>query len=529
MRRLSLTLLLASLAALAPPAASAVAQVAHFPPTDDLELVLRYIVEDGETEAIALGVVDPDGATRVVTWSTAGPDAGSVGPGSVFALGELTMPFTATLLATMVARGEVAPDDPVAKYLPEGVTVPALGGQEITLEHLAMHRSGLPAEPPGAYDDFTVDDLYAFLDRYELDWVPGRRAEFSTLGYGLLGHALARAAGMPFPALLRERILDPLGMARTGYGADPELAAWMVRGHEGGDVVAPTSVTDALQGGSGLWSSAADMVAFVAANAQLPDTELGRAMKRAQEVRTPYDPQGEGWGWSWRTYTTARQQLLVSHGGRAAGFTALVSFDPAEGIGTVVLAGSGDFNDWAARDLLYFATTANERARVAPEVLQQYVGAYGGPGDRYRATRNRGSVFIRLEEAGHLTYQPAGRIRTPLFPTSDSTFYMVRAPLTVSFSRVDDAMRMRVVTDAREPAAGGEAGSESGTRPGASGRTWTSWRVAEDTPPPTVVAGNEAPWSAWRIGTWILIGLVGAIALILVLRPAWPRRVRRRV
>lgn len=420
------------------------------------------------------------------------------------------MTFTATLLADMAARGELSVDDPVAEYLPDSVRVPSMSGYEMTIEHLATHRSGLPAEPPDAYGDFTLDDLYAFLGSYELDSVPGRDHEFSVLGYGLLGHVLSRAARMPFEALLRERVLEPLGMDRTGYATDGEAAEWMVRGHADGDVVAFTTVMEALQGGTGLRSTADDMAAFLAANAGAPEAPLEAAMRVTHEVRTPYDPEGEGYGWSWRTYAAGRQRLLVTHGGRTPGFTALLSVDPARGIGTVLLASAGDFNDWAARDLLYFrGPPPGETVEADPELLARYVGAYGPRGGRYRASPNRGSIFIRLEEGGRLSYQPDGRIRTPLFPMSDSTFYMVRAPLTVAFDRFGDDVEMTVTTDGRQPA--GE------------GRTWRSWRIDTETPSPQVAAGNASPWSAWRAGRWILVGALGVAALVFILRPVWSR------
>ena len=460
----------------------------HFPPTEQLELMLRYWVQDGETPGIALAVLEPDGTTRVATYG-AGPTGGPVTPETRFPIGEVTMTLTATLLAEMVARGEVSLDDPVAMYMPEGVKVPSLSGYQITLEHLASHRSGLPAEPPAPYDDFDLEALYAFLAEYELDWVPGRARETSVIGYGLLGHVLAGAAGQPFERLLRGRVLEPLGMTDPGYGGD---------------------VGPGLRGGTGLWSSAADLAAFLAANAGPAESALEQAARATQEVRGSFDPEGEGYGFSWRTMARLGQPLLVTHGGRTPGGSALVTFAPDSAIGTAVLAAASDFNDWAARDLLYFASPPRETVHVEPEVLQEYVGSYGSRDGLYRATPNSGEVFIRFEDDGHLTYQPRGQLRTPLFPLSDSTFYMTRAPLTVTFDRVGDNMEMTVVTDEREP--------ES------VGRTWRRWRVDTSTPRPDVAAGNALPWTAWGTGTWLLVGLVGGVAVVLILRPLWPRR-----
>jgi serine-type D-Ala-D-Ala carboxypeptidase/endopeptidase len=58
---------------------------------------------------------------------------------TMFEIGSITKAFTALLLADMVERGEVAMDDPVSKYLPETVKVPARNGRQITLADNDAH------------------------------------------------------------------------------------------------------------------------------------------------------------------------------------------------------------------------------------------------------------------------------------------------------------------------------------------------------------------------------------------------------
>ena len=139
--------------------------------------MLRYLVEDGEAEGIVVGFLEANDSTRVVSFGSSGPDARPLGPRSVFETGSVGKTFTATLLADMVLSGEVALDDPVSDYLPESVTVPALGGREITLLDLATHRSGLPrnpgdhepADPEDPYADCTVETIYDFLSSHDLN------------------------------------------------------------------------------------------------------------------------------------------------------------------------------------------------------------------------------------------------------------------------------------------------------------------------------------------------------------------------
>jgi len=96
---------------------------------------------------------------------------------------------------------------------------------------LALHRSGLPAVPPGFLKakspgrplaDFTVESLYAFLATYQLTRDIDVKTEISLIGYGLLGQALSYAAGEDFGTLLRQHVLVPLEMPETRLaGAGP--------------------------------------------------------------------------------------------------------------------------------------------------------------------------------------------------------------------------------------------------------------------------------------------------------------------
>ncbi len=151
----------------------------------------------------------------------------------MFEIGSITKVFTASVLASMVARGEVRLDDPVARYLPPSVKAPTRGGKEITLAHLATHTSGLPRLPPdlqpsdpaNPYADCTVDQMYQFLSAYALPRDIGAQYEYSNLGMGLLGPALARRAGKSYEELVIERVLAPLAMSDTRITPTPGMGA----------------------------------------------------------------------------------------------------------------------------------------------------------------------------------------------------------------------------------------------------------------------------------------------------------------
>src|SRR3712207_925793 len=114
-----------ALALLAPAAAPA----QHFPPDQDVRSMLRYLVEDGETPGIVLGLLEADGSTRILSCGSGGSNARPRSPRSVCEIGCITKAFTGIRLADMVERGEVSLSDPVSRYLPEGVRVPSRNGR----------------------------------------------------------------------------------------------------------------------------------------------------------------------------------------------------------------------------------------------------------------------------------------------------------------------------------------------------------------------------------------------------------------
>ncbi len=483
----------------------------HFPPDQDLELMLRYLTEDAGVPGIVLGVLEADGSTRIVAYGSGGPDARPLGPLSLFDLGSVTKTFTGTLLADAVERGEVALDDPVAEYLPPDVTVPSSGGREITLLDLATHTSGLPMwgrnpdppDPRNPFADYSVETMYAFLSHYRLPREPGSQYEYSNLGFGLLGHALARANGTTLPALLRERVLEPLGMDMTAYAPKGEDAGWLTVGHEPGDVV-PVE-TDARRGAGGLYSNVRDMLLYLEANIGLPRTELERAMRMAQRARVPTDEGGVDVGLGWRTVTMAGRHVIM-HGGRHNGFMAWICFDPERRIGTVLLTNTEAFGDGLGTDLVFLSPPPAEwQAEVDTALLRDYAGKYEGASGQ--------AFYVRLEKEGFLTYQPSGKARARMYAKSDSSFYLLRGPWSFAFHRDDagDVAAMTMAVDRREPTA--------------QGTTQTARRVGTNVPTPRAVAEGDS-WSAWTFPWTLALELAaGVMALFALL--ALVRRLRR--
>ncbi len=448
------------------------AAASHFPADEDVEIMLRYLVEDGETPGVVLALIDEDGSTRVFHHGTAGEGEPPLGPRSLFEIGSITKTFTGTLLADMVQRGEMAYDDPVQKYLPEGVTMPTWDGREITLVDLSTHHSGLPrlpdnfepADPADPYADYSVEHLYEFLSSHELRREPGSEYEYSNLAAGLLGHVLELASGMSYEDLVRERILEPLDMDMTAITLEGELSEWMATGHDGSGQPVPHWNVLTLAGAGGLRSNAEDMLKYVSAHLVPPDSDLGRAFRATHEERVRVDDDASrGLGWFIRDLGLRRAFL---HGGGTAGFSTMVAFDPDLGVGMVFLANTGDFDDDIGLDLLRRGAPLDLGDVDVPEAtLERYVGRYQLGGS---------AMVIRLEDEGWLTMQAPGNVRFRLYAESDTSFYVRRTPWRFAFQADAHGEVTGVVADLE--------GDEARAR-----------KAGDDTPDPRVVAGNATP------------------------------------
>jgi CubicO group peptidase (beta-lactamase class C family) len=187
-------------------------------PTGDAELMaeVEQALGSKHWQHIAAARVDGD----EVAFAGTGADEHTE-----FEIGSITKTFTAALFADAIDRGEIDADTRLGEVWPD------LEGKvaEVSLESIAMQRSGLPAQKPwsGFAEGLTSilanyvradpyraspSDVVAGLDRVE---VGDEEPEYSNFGFAVLGQALAEVTGQDYAELVRTRITEPLGMDDT--------------------------------------------------------------------------------------------------------------------------------------------------------------------------------------------------------------------------------------------------------------------------------------------------------------------------
>jgi CubicO group peptidase (beta-lactamase class C family) len=321
-------------------------------------------IADRPGEGIVIGVIEPAGRRIVAR----GPAGGTAFNGkTVFEIGSMSKVFTSLLLADMIGRGEVALDDPAAKYLPAGAHMPERGGKQITLRDLATHSSGLPrladnmpfGNPANPYADYTEQMMLDFLGRYQLPRDIGSKFEYSNLGVGLLGYLLARRAGMDYETLLKQRVLIPLGMADTAITLSADQKARFAQGYDA--TMRPAAAWDlpTLAGAGAIRSTGEDMLAFLSAAMGTRQTSLAPAFQRMLAQRWPGPGTGVDIGLAWMVAKAPRGEV-VFHDGGTGGFRTTMAYDPAKKRGVIVLTNAArepSSNDLAIHLLLGTAVT----------------------------------------------------------------------------------------------------------------------------------------------------------------------------
>jgi CubicO group peptidase (beta-lactamase class C family) len=89
---------------------------------------------------------------------------------------------------------------------------------------LLTHTSGIPSytNQPRFFEDvsrnpFVVADFVKKYTSGDLEFEPGSKFSYNNSGYFLLGAIIEKVTGKPYEQVLKENILDPLGMKNTGY------------------------------------------------------------------------------------------------------------------------------------------------------------------------------------------------------------------------------------------------------------------------------------------------------------------------
>lgn len=276
-------------------------------------------------------------------------------PDTLFEIGSITKTFTGLLLADQVVAGTMRLDDPVQKHLPADFVVPRRDDRDVTPLHLATHTSGLPIQPPtiglfaitgkdpgNPYAEYRLPNLKRTLSNISLTRPIGSKFDYSNLGVGLLGQAVAGAGkASSLEELMIQRIANPLGMVDTRMQLNEEQQRRLADGVSTFRLKASPWTFGCLEGCGALRSTAHDMLAYVEANLGRREIGLNEAFQLAHQPWRETRREGEFIGLCWfRKKPLTENRTVIWHNGGTGGYRSFVAFVPETNVGVVVLSTS---------------------------------------------------------------------------------------------------------------------------------------------------------------------------------------------
>jgi CubicO group peptidase (beta-lactamase class C family) len=355
-----------------------------------------------------------------------------VTPDTLFAIGSATKAFTVMSLGVLVDDGKLGWDTPVKTYLPAFRLEDSFAAERMTPKDLVTHRSGLPRHDLVWYNaSLSRKEIFDRLQYLEPNADFREKWQYQNLMFLTAGYLAGEVAGESWEDLVRRRIFGPLGMKGSNFSVEASRAS--------ADLALPyTDKDDAIQeipfrnidvvGPAGsINSSVAEMAQWV--KLHLSDGKVGEArvvsqaaldeMHRPQIVRreSGRDPEitlpSYGMGWFIESY---RGRTRVHHGGNIDGFSAMVTFLPAEELGVVVLANK----DGTALPEIVCRVAIDRMLELAPIDWSARLKARADEADKADA-KAKGSLEVYDRKPGtrpaHALDEYAGEYEHPAYGT----------------------------------------------------------------------------------------------------------------
>ena len=312
----------------------------------------------------AYGLADREGGKRVTAET-------------VFDIGSITKPFTASAILKLADQGKLRAGDSITRFLDN---VPA-DKKAITIHHLLTHTSGLQNGFGGDYELISRDSLVGVVLASKLQSVPGANYEYSNVGYSLLGAIIEKASGLPYEKYLREHVLLPAGATSTGYRSVDWADKPFAVGYRGsGRLGTPLEQLWAddgpswhLRANGGLLSTAGDLYRWLAA------FHGHQIVSPAMYEKATKPPDGSEYGYGWGVGKLANGKRFIGHNGSNGYFYARAVHVPDDTL-TIVFLTNDQANRIMENDLLAIAT--DRQVQQIPDVvraevsLARYAGRY---------------------------------------------------------------------------------------------------------------------------------------------------------
>jgi len=288
-----------------------------------------------------------------------GTNSKSVDEYTLFSIQSMTKSFTALGVLFAVQDGLVNLDTPIKEYLPDFM-VNSLYDEhpesEITLRHLLSHWAGFTHEAPfgNNYDDrFDFTQHIKSISNTWLKYPVGYRYYYSNLGIDLAGYILQISYGKPYSVLMKENVLDRIGMVSSSFDMDLiESESNRAPGYAGKND-SPARIPMIPAGG--LYSNLHDMKEYIQFHLNKGVVNGRRIlrsdlMEQMHTIQFPHSRQRFGYCLG-LIREPVSDSYGIYHAGGGYGFTSIMLMFPEKKLGVVLLTNIGDESSiWALRN-----------------------------------------------------------------------------------------------------------------------------------------------------------------------------------
>jgi CubicO group peptidase (beta-lactamase class C family) len=366
---------------------------------------------------------------------------------TMFQAGSISKPVAAMAALRLVQAGKLSLDTDVNTYLTSWKlpSDPVAGGKVITLGELLTHTAGTTVHGfPGYASTEPVPTLVQVLNgekpantpAIRSEQAPGKEWKYSGGGYTIMQQVLIDVTKEPFPKLLHDSVLAPIGMTRSTYEqplrqALRENAATPYRGD--GKAVEGGAHTYPEMAAAGLWTTPTDIAKYAI---EVEQSLAGKAnhVLNADMTRQMLKPGMGDWGLGVQIGGSEAMRYF-SHGGANEGFRNLFVAYEKSGEGAVVMT-NGDNGGQLGDELMHsiaaeygwpdWKPEVKTTIKVDEKTLEQYAGTY---------ELRPGFNLVVTVENGQLITQATGQPMFPVYAESETKFFPLDFPAELEFVR----------------------------------------------------------------------------------------------
>ena len=368
---------------------------------------------------------------------------------TLFQAGSISKPLAAMACLRLVQQGKLSLDADVNTYLTSWKfpADPVAAGKPITLRELLTHTGGTTVHGfPGYASNEPVPTLIQVLNGEKPANTPAIRSEaapmarwnYSGGGYTIMQQALIDVTHEPFPKLLHDSVLAPIGMKHSTYEQPlPQSlrknAATPYRGD--GKPVDGGAHTYPEMAAAGLWTTPTDLAIYAI---EVEQSLAGKAnhVLSADMTRQMLTPGMGHWGLGLQIGGSDANPYF-SHGGANEGFRNNFAAYEKNGEGVFVMT-NGDNGGQIADEVMHsvaneyqwpdFKPTVRTAIQVDPKVLASYAGTY---------ELMKGFDLVVTVEDGQLMTQATGQDKVHVYPETDTKFFLTVVEAEIEFVKDD--------------------------------------------------------------------------------------------